>query len=206
MMSPKTWFSNVGKMLSGKNADNKATKKDRQKSFWGTPKSKSAKGTPKAALSAGGQDEQQEGQVDPLSDVVVDNIIMAMSYVTANFVTEEGLYRVPGDKKDVETLTGSMLQHPITPSVLDGYEANDICGAIKGVLQKCEPVFPTDSFDELLSCADTDPADAETTAVPIIRAVVSDRMPPLNFKLFCHLILHFRELIDQVGSCRVALL
>ncbi len=179
-MTPKQWFSSLGRQLGGKKDKNKNGEEGQQDA-------QQQQQHQQQAAAAAAPAEPPE----PLSETVVANLIMAMSYVSANFKTEEGLYRVPGSKEAVDTLTKSMLQHPISPSVLDGYEANDICDAVKAAMHACEPVFPHGCYDELLACQSA-PAD-----LPRIKAIIAQRMPAANFRLFCHLVLHFRELVDQ---------
>ena len=175
LQSPKSWFAGIAKAMSSKHKKKKGSK------FKGsTPKGQ----TPKDAA------DSPEERFEPLSDTVINNLTLTMSYVTTNFATTEGLYRVPGKKESVEALTKSLVQHPISASVLDGYEATDICDAIKAALHKCEPLFPFTMYDQLMLYNNPD------KDLPKLKKILKREMPAANYRLFCHLVLHFRVLID----------
>ena len=189
-MSPASWFESIGRKLS--KGPDKKDKKDKNKSTKATKAGTKSPGS--AGVGAGGSAPVPE--LEPLSTIVVDNLIMAMSYITANFVLDEGLYRVPGKKDSVGMLSKSLIQHPISLSVLDGYEANDVCDAIKAAMHLCEPVFPFDVYDRMLECG-KEAAFGADAPIREIADVVKERLPPNHSRLFCHLVLHFRELIDK---------
>ncbi len=101
----KKFFASMKKALSGKHKDQQG-------------KSKMTGASPKGGAAGGVADEVEAKPLEPLSSVVVDNLMLAMSYVTANFLEEEGLYRVPGKKEAADSLSSSMLKHPISASVV----------------------------------------------------------------------------------------
>lgn len=87
------------------------------------------------------------------------NMETFVSYLTNTVLKEEGIFRVPGTKTTIDTITKDLEKRVVLDE--KGYATNDVASAFKEFIGTCQ-IFETKDGKNLLweACKDKDPNDA----------------------------------------------
>ena len=173
-----------------------------------------------AALAAATAAAAAEAPLPLIHPRAAEALKIAMDYLESSALEEEGLYRVSGNKLEVDRLK-TLLEAGLLPSAetLKAHYADNhvIAGAIKKVLQEHEPLLSYDLYKDFMVVGgmteeeegDEEEEEEEEAAGGKAKAkethyrALVQRLPPVSRDLLGHVLRHLQQVMEKSEENRM---
>ncbi|XP_064634058.1 rho GTPase-activating protein 190-like isoform X4 [Lineus longissimus] len=147
---------------------------------------------------------QSEGSNIPLF------IEKCIQYIEDEGVTTEGIYRVPGNKAQVDFLIERFKEDPNVNIASLDIPVNAVATALKGFfMELSDPLIPTNIYDELIEAVvpsrrpvtqrNQGGAPEKSSRLLMLRGVLK-KLPSVNYDVLKYLVTHLRKVSDFQGE------
>lgn len=120
-------------------------------------------------------------------------IVHCVNEVETRGLSERGIYRVSGSKKEIKSLMNRFLMNEDVPDLSD-IDMHVICGCIKTFLQSLrEPLIPTRSWNIFAKAVVTFDGDSMDGNILTYLQYEIDQLPKANRDTLAFLVLHLQR-------------
>ena len=113
-----------------------------------------------------------------------------VEFITEEGINAEGIYRIPGNKQQVEILQQKLTEDPNVDIRSLDIQVNTVATVLKAFFKDTEALIQMNLQEELLEAAEIPEKSARLLA---IRGVLK-KIPPINFEVLKYFITHLNEL------------